>query len=206
MKIYRDNVPFDAVKATVINYFVAAANATKSQDWYSASWLSYYLDVAVKDMKEHPNKVEDEDYTAAVQTYEKMSAENFPKWRAVMTKEWKEQYAEFAEKSGVGPAAIPKEAASNAKLEGEMIAIAKTIYDDGRVPVKAIIKYADWNYTHNAFGQIIDRYHTGYIIFKMQDGSHRMVDIGFKQLYNGGSYGKTQLRGIGLLNQTVDYK
>ena len=87
----------------------------------------------------------------------------------------------------------------------EARAIAKTIYDDGRVPVKAVIKYPDWNYTRNAFGVIIDRYHTAYIIFKMKDGTHRMVDIGFKQLYNGSSYGKTQLRGIGTNNLTVEY-
>ena len=72
-------------------------------------------------------------------------------------------------------------------------AIAKTIYEDGRVPVKAVIKNPDWTYTRNAFGVIIDRFQTAYIIFKMTDGSYRMVDIGFKQLYDGSSYGKTQL-------------
>jgi hypothetical protein len=32
------------------------------------------------------------------------------------------------------------------------------------------------------------------------------VDIGFKQLYDGSSYGKTQLRGIGMVNAAVDYR
>ena len=94
---------------------------------------------------------------------------------------------------------------SDPKLEAEMIEIAKTIFDDGRVPIKAIIKNKDWDYDRNALGQIIDRFQTAYIIYKMSDGTHRMVDIGFKQMYNGGSYGKTQSRGIGLVNQVVEY-
>ena len=80
-----------------------------------------------------------------------------------------------------------------------------TIFDDGRVPVKAIIKNKDWDYDRTPLGQIINRFQTAYIIYKMPDGTHRMVDIGFKQMYNGGSYGKTQSRGIGLVNQVVEY-
>ncbi|MGI6320453.1 MAG: hypothetical protein ACOXZK_05735 [Bacteroidales bacterium] len=40
----------------------------------------------------------------------------------------------------------------------------------------------------------------------MSDGKHRMVDIGFKELYNGSSYGKLQMRGMGTTNVEVDYK
>lgn len=101
---------------------------------------------------------------------------------------------------------MPTAATSDPKLESEMIAIARTIYEDGRVPVKAVIKNPDWTYTRNAFGVIIDRFQTAYIIYKMTDGSYRMVDIGFKQLYDGSSYGKTQLRGIGMVNAAVDYR
>ena len=115
-------------------------------------------------------------------------------------------YAEIKEGFGSDLAEVPTAAKSDPKLESEMIAIAKTIYEDGRVPVKAVIKNPDWTYTRNAFCVIIDRFQTAYIIFKMTDGSYRMVDIGFKQLYDGSSYGKTQLRGIGMVNAAVNYK
>lgn len=143
-----------------------------------------------------------EDYNLMVKTHDTWQKDNVPKWKDAVRRDFQNDYAQNVNKT----TEIPKAATSNPKLEAEMIAIAKGIYDDGRVPVKAIIKYADWNYTRNAFGVILDRYHTAYIIFKMSDGSHRMVDIGFKQLYNGSSYGKTQLRGIGMINSTVDYK
>lgn len=205
MDIYKENVSFENVLTVVINYFMQTAQATKDKNWNYAVYNSYLLDVAIEDLKNHPNKVENDDYHSAIQTYETWAANNFPKWRAEVSNQWKEFYANYKEETG-GTVGIPKAAISNPQLEAEMIAVAKQIYDDGRVPVKAIIKFPDWNYTRNVLGGIIDRYHTAYIIFKMSDGSHRMVDIGFKQLYDGNSYGKTQLRGIGLLNEVVDYK
>lgn len=205
MELYRKYVPFENVKNTFFNTMIGTVKAGEEKNWARGVYQSYKLAIAAEDMQSHPKKVEDQDYTDALAAYEKMKVNNFPKWEAVVKKDWMELYARIKKNSG-GKAEIPKAATSNPKLEAEMIAIAKGIYDDGRVPVKAIIQGADWSYTRNALGGIIDRYHTAFIIFKMEDGTYRMVDIGFKQLYNGGSYGKTQLRGIGLVNEEVDYK
>lgn len=202
LKLYKENTPFENVKNTFFNTMVESVNLSKQQNWGIGLYKGYQLELAAEDMKTHPKKVEDKDYNDGLASYEKLSKDNYPKWEKHIKSQWMDILEAYdfnaLEK-------VPKAAISNPKLEAEMIAIAKTIYDDGRVPVKAVIKYPDWNYTRNAFGVIIDRYHTAYIIFKMKDGTHRMVDIGFKQLYNGSSYGKTQLRGIGTNNLTVEY-
>ncbi|MGI6342118.1 MAG: hypothetical protein ACOXZ9_03945 [Bacteroidales bacterium] len=204
MELYLQNVTFQNVKNTFFNTLIATVKASKAKNWYQGVYASYKLEVLAEDMKSHPDKVEDQDYKDGLATYESLKTNNYPKWEAFINRNWMEIYAEVKGTSGGNE--IPKAAKSDPKLEAEMIAIARTIYEDGRVPVKAIIKHADWNYTHNAFGQIVDRYQTAFIIFKMTDGTHRMVDIGFKQLYDGSRYGKTQLRGIGMLNIEVDYK
>lgn len=203
MELYRKNVPFENVKNTFINTMVYAANARKENRIFNAYYWGAQLETISEDMKNHPQKVEDDDYTSSLAAYENMK-NSISAWETAIKNAWAEELATY--KLDDGTAGIPKAAISNPKLEAEMIAIAKGIYDDGRVPVKAIIKYPDWNYTRNALGGIIDRYHTAFIIFKMKDGTHRMVDIGFKQLYNGGSYGKTQVRGVGMINSVVDYK
>lgn len=204
MKLYSECVSYNAVKNTVLNLFVGTASATKEKNWIGATVNSYMLDVLIKDMMEHPDRIEDEEYDFAIETYNKWSVENFPKWRAEVYREWNEFYNNNQELF-MGAISIPKAAISDPKLEAEMLVIAKTIFDDGRVPVKAIIKNKDWDYDRTPLGQIINRFQTAYIIYKMPDGTHRMVDIGFKQMYNGGSYGKTQSRGIGLVNQVVEY-
>lgn len=206
MELYKKFVPFENVKNTFINTMVGTVKASKDKNWTHGVYESYKLAIAAEDMRTHPKKVEDQDYKDALASYENLKTNNYPKWEAFIKKEWMEIYAGIKEDIGSGAAQIPNAAISDPKLEAEMIAIAKTIYDDGRVPVKAIIKNPDWTYTRNAFGVIVDRFQTAYIIFKMTDDTHRMVDIGFKQLYNGSSYGKTQLRGIGLSNVEVDYK
>lgn len=162
------------------------------------------IDLAYEDMKNHKGKVEDEEYKSIVSRYEQLSAD-FPKWRKVEKDEWLGVTSEILRDLG-DLGGIPEPATRDQKLEAEMINISKTLFDDGRIPVKAIIKTADWAYDRDAFGNIIDRFHTAYIIFKMTDGTYRMVDIGFKQMYNGSTYGKTQSRGIGLTNMTVNYK
>lgn len=205
MELYKKHVPFKNVKNTFINTMVTTVERSKEKDWFNGVYESFKLVILAEDMQSHPNKVEDQDYKDALESYENLKTNNYPKWEAFMKKQWMELYAKIKEDIGDGTVEIPKAAISNPKLEAEMIAIAKTIYEDGRVPVKAIIKNPDWTITRNAFGVIIDRFQTAYIIFKMTDGTHRMVDIGFKQLYNGSSYGKTQLRGIGLVNDAVKY-
>ena len=184
---------------------VTTVERSKEKDWFNGVYESFKLAILAEDMQSHPNKVEDQDYKDALESYENLKTNNYPKWEAFMKKQWMELYAKIKEDIGDGTVEIPKAAISNPKLEAEMIAIAKTIYEDGRVPVKAIIKNPDWTITRNSFGVIIDRFQTAYIIFKMTDGTHRMVDIGFKQLYDGSKYGKTQLRGIGLVNDAVKY-
>ncbi|MGB4654453.1 MAG: hypothetical protein WBH98_03360 [Bacteroidales bacterium] len=205
MKLYHQNVPFQNVKNMFFNTLIATVKASKAKNWYQGVYASYKLEVLAEDMKSHPDKVEDQDYKDGLATYESLKTNNYPKWEAFINNNWTEIYDKIKEQLGGGNE-IPQAAKRDPKLEAEMIAIAKTIYEDGRVPVKAIIKHADWNYTRNAFGHIVDRYQTAFIIFKMSDGTHRMVDIGFKQLYDGSRYGKTQLRGIGMLNIEVDYK
>ena len=205
LKLYRENVPFENVKNTFINTLTQTAQYSKEKNWLFGVYNSYQLEVAAEDMKNHPKKVEDNDYTQALAMYENLAANNYPKWEAHLKSEWMKELEDIYSQIGDGKSEIPKAGKSDPKLEAEMIAIAKTLYEDGRVPVKAIIKGADWSYDRNAFGQIINRYHTGYIIFKMKDGTHRMVDIGFKQMYNGGSYGRLQLRGVGTSNLEVDY-
>lgn len=205
MELYKKYVPFENVKNTFINTMVGTIKASKNKNWTHGVYESYKLAIAAEDMRTHPKKVEDQDYKDALASYENLKTNNYPKWEAFIKKEWMEIYAGIKEDIGSRAAQIPNAAISDPKLEAEMIAIAKTIYEDGRVPVKAIIKNPDWTITRNAFGVIIDRFQTAYIIFKMTDGTHRMVDIGFKQLYDGSKYGKTQLRGIGLVNEEVKY-
>ena len=203
LDVYRKNVPYESVKATTINMLTATAQGTKDKNWLGVTLNSYLLDVLVNDLKEHPDKVEDEEYKFIVDTHTQWTANNYPQWRAESQKNWKEIY-DSNQELFKGAVSVPKAAMSDPKLEAEMIEIAKTIFDDGRVPVKAIIKNKDWDYDRTPLGQIIDRFQTAYIIYKMPDGTYRMVDIGFKQMYNGGSYGKTQSRGIGLVNQVVE--
>ena len=203
MKLYKEQLSYEDVKKVVGGIIAGTVNFTKEKSWVSATLLSYYFTEGLKDLSGFAEKENDlEDYNLMVGAHDTWHRDNVPKWKAAVKREFHAYYEENINKK----AGIPNAATSDPALEAEMIAIAKGIYDDGRLPVKAIIKYPDWNYTRNAFGAIIDRYHTAYIIFKMSDGSHRMVDIGFKQLYNGSSYGKTQLRGIGMINSTVDYK
>ena len=204
MDLYRKNVSYETVKATTINMLTLTAQGVKEELWHIPAINSYYLDILVNDLKNHPDKIEDDDYNFIVETHAKWSASNYAQWRGESQKTWEILYSDNQEYFK-GAVSIPKAAISNLKLEAEMLVIAKTIFDDGRVPVKAIIKNPDWDYDRNALGQIINRFQTAYIIYKMPDGTHRMVDIGFKQMYNGSSYGKTQSRGIGLVNQVVEY-
>ncbi len=206
MELYKKYVPFENVKNSFFNTMVGTVRASKEKRWSHGVYESYKLAIIAEDMQSHPNKVEDQDYIDGLATYENLKTNNYPKWEAFIKNQWVDMYAEIKESFGSSLAEMPTAATSDPKLESEMIAIAKTIYEDGRVPVKAVIKNPDWTYTRNAFGVIIDRFQTAYIIFKMTDGSYRMVDIGFKQLYDGSSYGKTQLRGIGMVNAAVDYR
>ena len=208
MALYRENVTFSSVKEFLVGWLNSIKVLHQNGHVPIAAYLSYQIDIAADDFKNHPKKkVENEEYHKILSTYEDLSKNSFPSWRKETNEKWIEVCNHLKKEMKIEDNdVLPKAAISNPKLEAEMIAIAKTIYDDGRVPVKAIIKNPDWGYDRDGFGKIIDRFQTAYIIFKMTDGTHKMVDIGFKQMYNGSAYGKTQLRGIGLLNKTVSYK
>lgn len=102
---------------------------------------------------------------------------------------------------------LPKPAHNNSALISEMTRVAKTVYDDGRVPVRVIPQNADWRYDKDVLGNIINRNQSAYVVYRLPDNTHYMVDLSFKEMYNGGSYGKLQLRGVGMTNQkVVDFK
>ena len=102
---------------------------------------------------------------------------------------------------------IPAAKAHDAGLEAEMMRLATAFYNDGRTAVKALIISPQWEITRNAFGAIIDRTRSANIVFRMSDKSYRLVNLNFKQVYNGGSYGKTQVGGVGMTDSPIsDYK
>lgn len=102
---------------------------------------------------------------------------------------------------------IPAAKAHDATLEAEMMRLANAFYNDGRVAVKALIISPQWEITRNAFGAIIDRTRSANIVFRMKDKSYRLVNLNFKQVYSGGSYGKTQVGGVGMTDSLIsDYK
>ena len=102
---------------------------------------------------------------------------------------------------------IPPATAHDAALEAEMKRLATAFYNDGRVAVKALIISPQWQITRNAFGAIIDRTRSANIVFRMKDNSYRLVNLNYKQVYNGGSYGKTQVGGVGMTDSPIsDYK
>ena len=102
---------------------------------------------------------------------------------------------------------IPPAKAHDAALEADMKRLATAFYNDGRVAVKALIISPQWQITRNPFGAIIDRTRSANIVFRMKDKSYRLVNLNFKQVYNGGSYGKTQVGGVGLTDSPIsDYK
>lgn len=130
--------------------------------------------------------------------------------------DWKEYYDAFTRKGNekfnpihkpIKTADIPAAKAHDAALEAQMINLAKGFYNDGRVPVKALIISPQWEITRNAFGAIIDRTRSANIIFRMADKSYRLVNLNYKQVYSGGSYGKTQIGGVGMTDSLIsDYK
>ena len=102
-------------------------------------------------------------------------------------------------------AQLPKPARKDPALEAQMRKVASATLD-GSVVLRAIIKSSDWAYDRNKLGQIVDRYQTAYIIYQ-EGGVHRVMEMGFKQPYNGRTYGALALRGVGLYRAIVsDYR
>ena len=59
----------------------ATAEGTQNKNWLGVTLNSYLLDVLVNDLKEHPDKVEDEEHKFIIDTHAKWTANNFPQWR-----------------------------------------------------------------------------------------------------------------------------
>lgn len=205
-KKYLKEVPFETVQSTFENLLVAASTkGDQYKDYNGAMQVAYMLEVIYQDVINHPNPVKSENYNMAIALYKKFADESFFAWEEKNKDLWVNRIlANLNFPTGKG--AIPKAKMHDSKLEADFLRIAKDIYDDGRVPVEAIIISNGWSYTYGPLGNIIDRYMSAMIIYKEVGGTYRMVDIGLKQVYNGSSYGKSQLRGIGLTNQPIDYE
>lgn len=204
MKVCYEQVPYQTVArslAQVVNFIAAL---TEKEMWAEAAAYSYWADVMAHDFQNHPKK-ESSDYNNEVwENYRRFADEGFPVYRQFVKEQWDEFYADYSGKVKL-TYDMPTAKQNNPQLEAEMLAVARTVYDDGRTALKAIIQSTDWAYDRTALGQIINRNQSAYIIYKMPDGTHRAIELGFKQMYDGGSYGKLQLRGIGTRDFEVEY-
>lgn len=105
-------------------------------------------------------------------------------------------------------AEIPQPATRDAALEKDMLRVAKNeFWQDGRTPLKIILKSTDWSYKRQ-MGNIVDRHRSAFVIYRLTDGTHRLCDVSFKQLHQGGGkYGKLTRNGVGMTNrEIIDYK
>lgn len=101
--------------------------------------------------------------------------------------------------------ALPKAQMSNANLEQEMIQAVKSQGWTNEYPVKVVIIEPAWRIIRDVFGKIIHReINTNVILKKNADGSCRINDISFIQLYTGNNqYGGTKFYGMGLKSYSV---
>ena len=120
-------------------------------------------------LSNHPKK-ESSDYNNEVwENYRRFADEGFPVYRQFVKEQWDEFYADYSGKVKL-TYDMPTAKQNNPQLEAEMLAVARTVYDDGRTALKAIIQSTDWAYDRTALGQIINRNQSAYIIYKMPDG------------------------------------
>lgn len=127
LEIHRAVTEYSVVKNLTTNYITLTVEATQDKNWNEAVRNSYLLDILVNDLKKHPDKDKDEDFEFIMETYNKWNENNFPKWRNFVNKTWKEFY-DKNEEYFLNAIAIPEPAARDAKLEAQMIEIAKTIW------------------------------------------------------------------------------
>ena len=205
MKVYQEKVSFETVAQALRNTVNLIGEMSEKQMWADCAAYSYWADVIAADFQSHPKKENSEKYKGIWDNYKRFADEGFPAYRQLAKEQWQEWYASYKSKEKLTND-VPKAKRSDPKLEAEMLAVARTVYDDGRVALKALIQSPDWAYDRTALGQIINRNQSAYIIYRMPNGKHRAIELGFKQMYNGSSYGKTQLRGIGTRDFEVDYK
>ncbi len=84
----------------------------------------------------------------------------------------------------------------NAQLEKEMVAASD---HDNDKPLRAVITANEWTIHRNPISGAIE-YRTinaALATKRVSDGTCRIFYVSFKQMYNGGSYGKTQHHGVG---------
>ena len=91
---------------------------------------------------------------------------------------------------------MPEAAMKNAQLEKEMVAASDHENDK---PLRAVITASEWTiHRHPISGAIEYRtINTALATKRLTDGTCRIFYLSFKQMYQGGSYGKTQPHGVG---------
>lgn len=205
MKVYTEKVPFETVAQALRSTVNMIGELSEKQMWTDCAVYSYWADVIAKDFQSHPQKENNEKYNGIWNNYKRFADEGFPAYRQLAKEQWQEWYASYSAKVKLTND-MPTAKQNNPKLEAEMLAVARTVYNDGRTALKAIIQSPNWAYDRTALGQIINRNQAAYIIYKMPDGTHRAIELGFKQMYDGSGYGKLQLRGIGTRDFEVEFK
>lgn len=91
---------------------------------------------------------------------------------------------------------MPSPAQSNPELEKAML---EAIKNAGwkETPLKAVIIDKDWNIHRNILGVILFRSIRAEVAVKTPEGICRLFSLSFNQNYDGKSYGKTELYGVG---------
>ncbi len=193
--VVRTKTPLPVIEEAV-NYYhdLVKKNIDNNEfhlfDWWQYEWVVEHLKALSQEgkgtdlYKKHARYLED--YKYAYDEFTRKGNEKFnPLHKPIVT------------------ANIPAAKAHDAALEAEMMRLATAFYNDGRTAIKALIISPQWEITCNAFGAIIDRTRSANIIFRMADKSYRLVNLNYKQVYNGGSYGKTQVGGVGMTNSLI---
>ena len=99
---------------------------------------------------------------------------------------------------------VPQAQMKNAKLEKEMLEICRNQGWKNDTPIDILIIESDWRIVRDGWGNITDREINTYVVLKNSNGLCKANDISFRQPYNGKSYGKTQLYGLGMKSISVD--
>lgn len=101
---------------------------------------------------------------------------------------------------------LPTPRMRNAQLEATMLSLANAHFSGIKVE-KVFIMDSDWQIQRNALGTILRRTLNTAIVVKESNGKYYLRDLSFEQPYSGGGgYGTTQVYGVGVKNDPVNYK
>ena len=101
---------------------------------------------------------------------------------------------------------LPTPRMRNAQLEATMLRLANAHFSGIKVE-KVFIMDSDWRIQRNAVGIILRRTLNTAIVVKESNGKYYLRDLSFEQPYSGGGgYGATQVYGVGVKNDPVNYK